>query len=409
MHNRRDFLKKAASLSMLGMFPVAGAMAASTKTSNMKFDNAVKRVDELTSVPQTIVKFCYRNSAVKELLHKINTCQWINDRTQAFTDLAQLAEPVINFEIEKALDSMFPYNVFSCFTKTYINAGSMPGFHPLSIPESMDTLDRECRNDWDAYYLPGGYIAKRYMVTLPSSEPGHDVTIPDFCNATVKSNYYRLGLSVPWNPTGECYLDTTLHGVLSTFVNSIVDKMHSDAMILLLASAFCKNSVAYCQVPGFPLCTIEEMVNGNATGLTDLYVGPEIYNELMNIDTGIIIPGGYYKTAHLCLYPNSPKTQINLTVHYTPELDVDGGWMQYINGSGLVLPPRTKHLILGINRTKTEFNRLFKQKMCFQADDPGYTLPDGRHIVDKHPAGFFGWMNMSLCCLTNTHVQLGAI
>ena len=150
-------------------------------------------------------------------------------------------------------------------------------------------------------------------------------------------------------------------------------------------------------------------MTSNGFVLTDLYISPEAAASMRSWD--------------LSLVPESVRTQIfakkdgipvanlfGIDIREHDDLGIGQPLQQLLTlptadgGFGLVVPPGTREIVLGMDKRDT--GRFAKMPIR----NPGFeTFPDNSSYTHRaQTIGWYGWGNLGFCCLDNAWLLLGA-
>jgi len=287
------------------------------------------------------------------------------------------------------------------FSMIRIDKGQIIDF-PIDFYQVTD------RDKFWAYAIPDhGYLPQRYASA-----------------GSVQISTYRIGNSIDFWLS---YIEQARWDILSrgmeVYRNGFVKKLNSDGWSTLAAAAYYRNIVVNDntalpnQLTPRLLSLMQVFMKRNGGGnmtsngfvLTDLYISPEAAASMRSWD--------------LSLVPESVRTQIfakkegipianlfGIDIREHEDLGIGQPLQQLLTlpanqgGFGLVLPPGTRELVLGMDSRNTgQFAKM-------PIRNPGFeTFPDNSSYTHRSQTiGYYGWGNVGFAALDNGWLLLGA-
>jgi len=259
-----------------------------------------------------------------------------------------------------------------------------------------------------AYAIPDtGYLPQRYMSA-----------------GSVQVSTYRIGNSMDFYIR---YLEQARWAVLNrgleVFRNGFVKKFNSDGWSTLMAAAFYRNIVVNDrlarpnQITPRLLSLMQVFMKRNGGGnmtsggfrLTDLYISPEAAASMRSWDLSLVPES--VRTAMFAKGEGTPIGNLfGIDINEHEDLGIGQPLQQLLTlptsqgGFGLTLPPSTREVCIGMDRTNT--GTYAKMPIV----NPGIEVfPDNSsHTHRQQTIGFYGWCNIGFACLDNGWLLLGA-
>ena len=274
--------------------------------------------------------------------------------------------------------------------------------YPIDFYQATD------RDKFWAYTIPDhGYLPQRYATA-----------------GSVKITTYRIGNSIDFwiYYIANARWDILKRGI-DVYKNGFVKKVNSDGWSALMASAFYRNIVVNDntalpnQLTPRLMSLMQVFMKRNGGGnmtsngfrLTDMYISPEAAASMRSWDLSLV-PEGVRENI-FSKREGVPLANIfGVDINEHDDLGIGQPLQQLLTlpttegGFGLVLPPTTREVVLGMDKRNT--GRFAKMPIR----NPGFeTFPDNSSYTHRSQTiGFYGWGNLGFGVLDNGWLLLGA-